>query len=145
VTDPERSSARSPWRWSDPFKVRSVWIPPVILVAILIVVMTLVYFGSVVNPTGHLRGLPVAVVNQDVGASVDGHRVDFGRQLAAGLISSPAVSSRLALHASTSAAAKDRMGIGQEYAAAVIPPKFTASLVAVAGVADRRRNRRSSC
>src|SRR5205823_3306440 len=28
--------------------------------------MTLVYFGSVVNPTGHLHGLPVAVVNHSV-------------------------------------------------------------------------------
>lgn len=111
-----------------------MWLPPIVLVAILIVVMTLVYFGSVVNPTGHLRGLPVALVNQDVGASVDGQRVDVGRQLAAGLISSPAVSSRLALRPSTLAAAMGRMGVGKEYAAVVIPPGFTSSLLAVAGV-----------
>jgi YhgE/Pip-like protein len=105
-----------------------------ILVAILIVVMTLVYFGSVVNPTGHLRGLPVAVVNQDVGAGVGGHRVDLGRRVAAGLISSPAVSSRLALQVRTLAAAKGRMEVGKEYATVVIPPGFTASLLAVAGI-----------
>jgi YhgE/Pip-like protein len=134
MTEPERSSARSPRRWSDPLKVRSVWMPPVILVAILIVVMTLVYFGSVVNPTGHLRRLPVAVVNQDVGANVAGNRVDFGQQLAAGLMSARAVSSRLALRASTLAAAKDRMDVGKEYTAVVIPPEFTASLLALAGV-----------
>ena len=134
MTEPEPPSALTPRRWTDPLKVRSVWMPAVALVAILIVVMTLVYFGSVVNPTGHLRGLPVAVVNQDVGATIGGERVDFGRQLAAGLIGSPAVSSRLALRASTLAAAKDQMNVGNEYTAVVIPPGFSASLLAVAGV-----------
>jgi YhgE/Pip-like protein len=134
MTEPERPNAQSERRWSYPLKVRSVWIPPITFVAILIVVMTLVYFGSVVNPTGNLRGLPVAVVNQDVGASVDGQRLDLGRQLAAGLISSPAVSRRLALQVSTLAAAKRRMELGKEYAAVVLPPGFTANLLAVAGI-----------
>jgi YhgE/Pip-like protein len=133
MTGPGPSSAR-PWRWSDPFKVRSVWLPPVMLMAILVVVMTLVYFGSVVNPAGHLRGLPVAVVNQDAGASIGNQRVDFGQQLASGLISSPAVSSRLALRRSTLASAKDQMDVGKEHTTVVIPPGFTASLLAVAGV-----------
>ena len=57
MTEPEPPSALTPRRWTDPLKVRSVWMPAVALVAILIVVMTLVYFGSVVNPTGHLRGV----------------------------------------------------------------------------------------
>src|SRR5947209_19697524 len=52
-----------------------------VLVTVLIVAMTLVYFGSVVNPTGHLHGLPVAVVNQDAGANVGGQHVNFGAQI----------------------------------------------------------------
>ena len=140
ITEPEpttesgRVRAQSPLRWSDPFKVRSVWLPPVVLVVILIVAMTLVYFGSVVNPTGHLHGLPVAIVDQDAGASVGGQRVAFGSQLAAGLVNSPAVSKRLALDPSTLATAKRRMDIGKEYTAVVIPPGFTANLLALAGV-----------
>lgn len=70
MTEPDPSSARSTMRWSDPLKVLSIWVPAAILVAILVLVMTLVYLGSVVNPTGYLHGLPVAVVNQDAGASV---------------------------------------------------------------------------
>lgn len=88
-------------RWTDPLRVPSVWLPPAVVVAILVVVMTLVYFGSVVNPAAHLHGLPVAVVDEDTGGNVGTRRVDFGEQLAAGLIRSPAVSSRLGLHAST--------------------------------------------
>jgi YhgE/Pip-like protein len=106
----------------------------VVLVTVLIVAMTLVYFGSVVNPTGHLHGLPVAVVNQDAGAEVAGQHVNFGEQIASGLIGSPAVSSRLALRRSTLAQAKHQMDVAKEYTAVVIPPGFTNSLLALAGV-----------
>ena len=111
-----------------------MWLPPVILVVALIVVMTLVYLGSVVNPTGHLHGLPVGVVDQDAGARIGGQRVDFGQGLAAGLIGTPQVSRRLALHPSTLSAAEGRMAIGTEYAAVVIPPDLTRNLLAVAGI-----------
>ena len=134
MTDPEPSNARSPLRWSDPFKVRSVWVPPLVLVTVLVAVMTLVYFGSVVNPTGHLHGLPVAVVNQDAGADVGGQQVNFGEQIASGLIGSSAVSSRLALRPSTLAQAQHRMDLGKQYTAVVIPPGLTNNLLALAGV-----------
>jgi YhgE/Pip-like protein len=134
MTEPERPPSRPRARWSDPFKVPAIWLPPAILVAILVVVMTLVYFGSVVNPTGHLHGLPVAVVNEDAGAKVGSQPVDFGQQLAVGLIHSPALSSRLALRASNLSAARSQMDVGKEFAAVVIPPGFTASLLGVAGV-----------
>jgi YhgE/Pip-like protein len=134
MTEPEPPKPRSPLRWPDPFKVRSVWVPPVVVVTVLIVVMTLVYFGSVVNPAGHLHGLPVAVVNQDAGANVAGRQVNFGQQIASGLIGSPAVSSRLALRPSTLAQAKRQMDVAKEYTAVVIPPGFTNNLLALAGV-----------
>ncbi len=134
MTGPEPPNPGSPWRWTDPFKVRSVWVPPLVLVAILIVVMTLVYFGSVVNPTGHLHGLPVSVVDRDTGATVGGQHVDFGRQLASGLLNAPAVSGRLKLRPSTLPATEAQMDVGKEYTAVVIPPGFTASLLAVAGI-----------
>jgi len=134
MTDLEPSKTRSALRWSDPFKVRSVWVPPVVLVAVLIVAMTLVYFGSVVNPAGHLHGLPVAVVNQDAGVDISGHHVNFGEQIASGLIGAPAVSSRLALRPSTLAQAKQQMDVAKEYTAVVIPPGFTNNLLALAGV-----------
>jgi YhgE/Pip-like protein len=136
MIEPEPSSAPSPLRWSDPFKVRSVWVPAVVLVTVLIALLTLVYFGSVVNPTGHLHGLPVAVVNQDAGSDVGGQRVSFGEQITSGLIGSHAVSSRLALRPSTLAQAKRRMDVGKEYTAVVIPPGFTKNLLTLAGVSQ---------
>lgn len=129
---------------SDAFKAPSVWVPPLVMVAALVFVMTMVYFGSVVDPTGHLHGLPVAVVNEDAGASAGSRHVDFGRQVVAGLEGTPKVASRLALGNDELATAKDRMNIGKEYATVVIPPGFTASLLAIddrtapAGVASSR-------
>lgn len=87
-----------------------------------------------VNPTAHLHGLPVAVVNEDAGGKVGSQPVDFGQQLAAGLIHSPALSSRLALRPSTLGEAGNEMDVGKEFAAIVIPPGFTVSLLSVAGV-----------
>jgi hypothetical protein len=55
--------------------------------------------------------------------------------LGAGLIHSPALSSRLALRPSTLRAAGEQMDVGKEFTAIVIPAGFTASLLGVAGVA----------
>ena len=58
------------------------WRAPLILATLFIAVMSLVYFGSVINPTGHLHGLPVMVVNEDTGATAGGRHVaaGFGRR-----------------------------------------------------------------
>jgi hypothetical protein len=71
--------------------------------------------------------------NQDSGATVRARRVDFGAEVAAGLTGSAALSSRLALRTQSLKAAEDRMDMDKEYAAVVIPPGFTTSLLAVAG------------
>jgi YhgE/Pip-like protein len=118
---------------SQAFAAPAVWITPLILVAALVFVMTLVYFGSVVDPSGHLHGLPVAVVNEDTGATVGARRVDFGEQVALGLERSPALADRLSLRAGSLTEIKDRMGLGKEYAAVVIPAEFTSSLLAISG------------
>ncbi|MGO9973693.1 MAG: YhgE/Pip domain-containing protein [Solirubrobacteraceae bacterium] len=115
---------------SQAFKAPSVWGPPMILISALVFVMTLVYLGSVVNPAGHLNGLPVGIVNADTGATVGSRHVDLGGTVAAALERSPAVSSRLALTAGNLHAIENRMDLGQEYAAVLIPAGFTASALA---------------
>src|ERR1700722_1836685 len=100
---------------SQAFAAPAVWITPLVLVAALVFVMTLVYLGSVVDPSGHLHGLPVAVVNEDTGATVGARRVDFGEQVALGLERSPALADRLSLRAGSLTGIKDRMGLGKEY------------------------------
>jgi hypothetical protein len=81
----------------------------------------------------HLRGLPVAVVNEDRGASVGSDHLGFGRQVQGGLLASPEVSKRLQLRASSLLGAERAMSRDDLYATMVIPPDFTANLLNVAG------------
>jgi YhgE/Pip-like protein len=120
-------------RASQLFKAPQIWLAPAIIVIALVFVMTLFYLGSVVNPSAHIHDLPVSLVDEDAGATVGGTQVNFGRQVAQGLVSSPAVSSRLTLNQLTLSEAKHQLDLGKEYAAIVIPPDFSASLVAIAG------------
>jgi YhgE/Pip-like protein len=119
-----------PARASDVFKLHAVWLPPVVIVVGLVFVMTLVYFGSVVNPSAHLHGLPVVLVNSDAGKTVRSRHVNLGRQVAAALTQSPQVTDRLSVRETTLGAAKDRMDRGKAYVTVVIPPGFTASTLA---------------
>src|ERR1700735_59982 len=110
-----------PVRASDLLKVRAVWILPLVLGSVVVVLITAFYVGSVVDPLDHLHGLPVAVVNQDRGATIGAQRINIGQEVQRGLSGSPAVSGRLGLADTTLGAAEQAMDRGACYAAVVIP------------------------
>lgn len=114
-------------------KARTVWTVPVVVGSILLVLITVFYIGSVVDPVAHLRGLPVSIVDQDTGASVGPQHVDLGAQLQSGLTGSRTVSTLLALTPERLPAAESRMNRNGAYATVVIPPNFTASLLSLTG------------
>ena len=97
--------------------------------------VTAFYIGSVVNPAGHLHGLPVAIVNQDRSAppltptgSISASRC---RPACPG---SPSVTDPLGLADTSLCAAEQAMDRERgSYAAVVIPADFTASLLELAG------------
>jgi YhgE/Pip-like protein len=115
-------------------RVRTVWTIPLMLASVVVAAITALYISSVVNPLAHLRGLPVAVVNQDRGATIGSQDLEVGAQVQAGLLANPAVSHWLHLDESTLPQAKRAMGRGALYAAVVIPPDFTANLLSVSGL-----------
>lgn len=123
-----------PVRAKDLLKVRGLWTIPVIVGGIVLVLVTVFYVGSVVDPLAHLRGLPVSIVNEDAGASVGARRVDLGAQLQSGLTGSRTVSTLLSLTPERLHAAERRMNHGGSYATLVIPSDFTVSLLSLAGV-----------
>lgn len=135
-TGPARNAF--PVRARNILSARAVWIFPLVIGAILAALITVFYIGSVVNPLGHLHGLPVAVVNQDRGATAGTRHIDVGQSVQAGLSRSPAVSSRLGLNDTTLRGAEQVMNRGGSYATVVIPPGFTASLLSLAGVPGSR-------
>jgi YhgE/Pip-like protein len=114
-----------------------VWILPLILGSVVVALISVFYIGSVINPLGHLHGLPVAVVNQDRGADAGTRRIDIGQKVQAGL-SAPTVSSRLGLTDTTLRVAEQVMNRNGSYATVVIPPEFTAALLNLASVPGSR-------
>jgi YhgE/Pip-like protein len=115
-------------------RVKKVWIMPMVLSGVLIALISLIYVGSVVNPTGHLHGLPVLIVNEDKPVAIGGQSVDLGAKVAAGLTGSDKVTDRLALTTLSLTAAKDRMDSGRAYATIVIPADFSASTASLYGL-----------
>ncbi len=108
---------------------RKLWITPLILAGTLIALISLIYVGSVVDPTAHLHDLPVVVVDQDRGSTTASGEVNIGQQVVTSLESAPGVTSRLSLSTMTLADAQHRMDKGQAFATIVVPADFTASLL----------------
>jgi YhgE/Pip-like protein len=121
-------------RASELLRTRKLWLTPLIIASVFIALMSVIYIGSVVNPTGHLHGLPVMLVNEDQGAVVQGHRVNVGASLANGLDGSAKLTSRLKLRSATLAQARATMDKGGAYATVIIPATLTRSLLLGAGV-----------
>lgn len=134
MSNPEHATT-GPVRAATLLRVGSVWASPLVLSAVVVFLMTLIYFGSVVDPAAHLKGLPVLLVDEDRGAATASTHLDLGARVVTGLTTTAAVSSRLALSEVSWSEARRRMDIGEDYAAVVIPPDFSASLLALAGIA----------
>jgi YhgE/Pip-like protein len=115
-------------------KARGIWTIPVMVGSVMLVLITVFYIGSVVDPVAHLRGLPVSIVNEDSGGSTGLRHVDFGAQLQSGLTGSRAVSTLLALTPQRLPAAESRMSQNGACFTVVIPPNFTASLLSLTGI-----------
>jgi YhgE/Pip-like protein len=107
-----------------------LWAAPVLIASVLIFLISLIYLGSIVDPTSHLRHLPVSLVDQDAGVTVNGIHEDLGEEVARALEGSPALARLLSLQPENLARAEAQMDIGHLYAAIVIPSNFTASILA---------------
>ena len=135
VADEIASAQPMPVRAKMVLRMRSVWIFPLAIPLALVVLMTFIYVGAVLNPTAHLDGLPVLVVNEDGGATVNGEHVAEGVTVIDSLHSSSVVGTRLELRTTTLDKAKTELDRGGAYATVVIPAGFTDALLAAAGYA----------
>jgi YhgE/Pip-like protein len=112
-------------------KDKAVWIFPLAVGSALVILMTFFYFGSIVDPTANLHGLPVVVVNQDAGATTSSGRVDFGEQVVGDLTKTPKITDRLAVKVLSLPQAEAEMNKGAAFAAVVVPSDFTSSVLAL--------------
>jgi YhgE/Pip-like protein len=90
--------------------------------SLVVAAMAALYIASATDPLAYLRGLPVAVVDQDRGAAAGTQRLEVGQQIEDGLLAAPAVTGRLHLEIMTLPQAEQAMDRGGLYATLVIPP-----------------------
>jgi len=87
------------------------------------------YLWAFWNPPAHLDRLPVALVNQDVGADLDGTKVDAGDQI----VSTLTKDGSLDWHVLDAATADKGVKDGTYYFAVVVPQDFSTSIVSSSG------------
>jgi YhgE/Pip-like protein len=131
VSTPEPTGPPAPKaRALNLLKAPGLWAAPLVTASVLIFLISIIYLGSIVNPTSHLHHLPVALVDQDRGLVVDGSHVDLGREVASAMTGSAELSRLLTLNPETLAEAEGQMSRGNLYAAVVVPSGFTESVLA---------------
>ncbi|MCC3767454.1 YhgE/Pip domain-containing protein [Streptomyces sp. UNOC14_S4] len=119
MSSPKPSSAlRSP----------QLWIGTGLIVAVVATLFSLLYMGGNVNPKGHLRDLPIALVNSDEGGQTGGKRLNLGDQVVSGIEKSAEGNRSIDWQVLSKQEADKRLGQGKLFGALVVPPDFTASV-----------------
>lgn len=131
MTTTETFAAGRPLGATTLLKNRRTWAQLATVTGLVVALMTLLYFGSIVDPSAHLHGLPVTVVNEDSGANTATGKVDIGHQVVAGLTGNSKITSRLAITVESLSGARTQMDRGAAYATVVVPADFTSSLLAL--------------
>ncbi|MBI2708102.1 MAG: DUF3533 domain-containing protein [Actinobacteria bacterium] len=139
-----RPDAPTPTASSASVLRRPVLWAAVAIAAVAALATALSYLGGFLNPDGNARDLPIALVDGDAGARFAGSRVDLGADVVAQIRApNPALGRRVRwIVLPDRAAALSRIRADRAYAAIVVPPDFSARLVAigtsaVAGRAER--------
>ena len=106
----------------------------VVVAALLAFVTTFSYLGGFVDPVGNMHNMPLAIVNEDAGASAAGQQLNFGDEvLQAVLAPNPQLGDAVKWSVLPSRSeALDRIGRDRYYAAIVVPRDFSARVVALA-------------
>ncbi|MFB7057434.1 DUF3533 domain-containing protein [Streptomyces vinaceus] len=103
----------------------SIWLGALITAAVLMLLYLLSYLGGTVNPSGHLRDLPVAMVNQEQGKSPQTAGQSAARQVSTILTEAANRTGHVRLEPMTLDQAKAGMDTGRLFGTVVIPSGFT--------------------
>ncbi|MFC8617834.1 DUF3533 domain-containing protein [Micromonospora purpureochromogenes] len=93
--------------------------------------LSLIYVGGIVNPTGNLHRLPIALVNADHGAPVAGQQQNLGAQIVSGISSAADPGDQVSWRVLDQASARQGLASGKLYGALEVPNGFTAAIAAL--------------
>ncbi|MEH0421225.1 DUF3533 domain-containing protein [Streptomyces sp. B21-083] len=117
-----------------PFRVlraKPLWIANGVITGVLALLFTVFYVGANVDPAGHMKNLPVGLVNSDEGGTVDGKTVNLGQRITGSIKASNASGSKIDWRVMDETEMKEELGKGKLYGALVVPEDFTTSVTAL--------------
>ncbi|MGW4298823.1 YhgE/Pip domain-containing protein [Streptomyces sp. NPDC004646] len=101
-----------------------LWIVPAVMTGLVSLLLSLLYMGGILTPTGSLHRLPVAVVDEDTGKPLPGQTASLGAQATRSVLASTQGGEVRWLKL-TRAQTQERLDTGRIYGALVIPADFT--------------------
>ncbi|MBV6700192.1 SNG1 family protein [Kitasatospora aureofaciens] len=108
-----------------------LWLVPSIMCGLVAVVLSLLYMGGILNPTGHLHRLPIALVNGDHSPPLPGQPQNVGVQVSRAIVAGTP-GSTVDWRQVTGDEAQDQLSSGKVYGALIVPEGFTSSVAALA-------------
>ncbi|MET7690374.1 SNG1 family protein [Streptomyces sp. NPDC005483] len=121
-----------------PFRVlraKPLWIASGVITGVLALLFAVLYVGANIDPAGHMKKLPVGLVNADKGAAVGGKQVNLGAQITGSIKKSTASGDKIDWKVMDEKEVKEELGKGKLYGALVVPADFTSSVTALTGTA----------
>ncbi|NUP24748.1 MAG: DUF3533 domain-containing protein, partial [Streptomyces sp.] len=121
-----------------PFRVlraKPLWIASGVITGVLALLFAVLYVGANIDPAGHMKNLPVGLVNADKGAAVGGKQVNLGAQITDSISKSTAGGDKIDWKVMGESEVKEELGKGKLYGALVVPADFTSSVTALTGPA----------
>ncbi|MGW0765541.1 YhgE/Pip domain-containing protein [Streptomyces sp. NPDC002676] len=120
IPGPPASAGRVLRRWK-------LWLAPGVLSALIALLLSLLYMGGILTPSGSLHRLPIALVNADTSPPLPGRSTNLGTQISAAIVASTPPE-RVQWRRLSRAQAQDQLSSGKVYGALVIPAGFTADV-----------------
>ncbi|WP_436774998.1 DUF3533 domain-containing protein [Yinghuangia sp. YIM S09857] len=122
---PDRSAdaGRVLGRWKN-------WVTPVVLSALVALGLSLLYMGNILEPQKHLDGMPIALVDSDVGPPLPGGSRTLGAEVAEQVVAaSPA--GEIDWRRVSRQEAQRLLSSGKVYGALVVPEDFSRAVAAL--------------
>ncbi|MEU2779555.1 DUF3533 domain-containing protein, partial [Streptomyces sp. NPDC007162] len=121
-----------------PFRVlraKPLWLTNGLVTGVLALLFAVFYVGANIDPAGHMKELPVGLVNADKGASVGGKQVDLGARITESIKTSTVGGDKIDWKVMDKREMKEELGKGKLFGALVVPADFTSSAMALTATA----------
>ncbi|WP_435212242.1 SNG1 family protein [Streptomyces sp. bgisy034] len=118
-----------------PFRVlraRPLWIANGVITGVIALLFAVFYVGANIDPAGHMKKLPVGLVNADEGAG----QVNLGARITESIRKSTAGGDRIDWKVMDEKELKEQLGKGKLFGALVVPADFTSSVLGLTDTAD---------